>query len=706
MANHLANETSPYLLQHKDNPVDWYPWGEEAIAKARAENKPIFLSIGYSSCHWCHVMEHESFENEDIAAMLNEHFVSIKVDREERPDVDQIYMQALHVYFQMIGSPQGGGWPLSMFLTPDLKPFLGGTYWPTESRYGRPGFADVLRQVAKFWQEHRDQIVQQAGQITEYLHPREASANREPLSLDLLRGARRALERNFDRRYGGFGGAPKFPHPIDLRLLLRLWHHHRDSELLEMVTVSLEKMAGGGIYDHLGGGFARYAVDERWLVPHFEKMLYDNAMLSQCYVEAYQVTSNEDFLRVARETYEYVLRDMTHAEGGFYSAQDADSEGEEGKYYVWTPAEVEAVLGPEAAKTFCYVYDVSPGGNFEGHSILNLPKTLSQCAQILKRDETELAAELAESRRKLLEVRRRRVPPGLDDKVLVSWNGLMIDSLATAAAALNDSRYLTAGTAAADFILSRLRRPDGSGRLLHTWRDGQAKFDAYLDDYACLINALVTLYEAGSPTASFVERYIEEAVRLAEIVLKHFPDRQHGGFFYTADDHEELISRQKDLQDSPVPSGNGMIAHALMRLGKLTGRDEFLSAAERTLKTFSTEMARVPSATGQMLLALDLYLGPTHEIVVMSPAGAEETVEVLTDLRRRYIPRKVLAYRAEGAKSASTALAAPFEGKTVIDGQPTAYMCENFACQAPAVGGEAIRRLWDRLEKSPGDGKP
>jgi uncharacterized protein YyaL (SSP411 family) len=705
MPNHLADQTSPYLLQHKDNPVDWYPWGEEAIAQARAQQNPIFLSIGYSSCHWCHVMEHESFEDKEIAGLLNAHFVSIKVDREERPDLDQIYMQALQVYFQMVGSPQGGGWPLSMFLTPELRPFLGGTYWPPRSAYGRPGFADVLQQVARFWQEHREQVVEQAGHITQYLQQREAPPGGEPLSLDLLRGARRALERTFDARYGGFGGAPKFPHPLDLRLLLRLWQREQDQELLDMVMLSLEKMAAGGIYDHLGGGFARYAVDERWLVPHFEKMLYDNALLSQCYIEAYQATGNADFARVARETYEYVLRDMTHADGGFYSAQDADSEGEEGKYYVWTPAEIEAILGPEPAKTFCYVYDVTEQGNFEGRNILNLPKTLTQCAAILKRTETELAVELADSRRKLLEARRRRVPPGLDDKVLVSWNALMIDSLATAAGTLDEPRYLAAATAAAEFILTRMRRADGgdkAGRLLRAWREGQAKFDAYLDDYAGFINALATLYEAG-----FVEKYLDEAVRLAEIVLRHFPDADQGGYFYTADDHEELIARQKDIQDNPLPSGNGMIAQALLRLGKLTGRDDLLRAAETTLTAFSSYMARIPSATAQMLLALDLYLGPTYEVALLAGSSAGETQDVLAHLQKSYAPRKLLACRnadrATGPRS--TALDSLFAGKTAAGGQPTLYLCENFACREPVVGKAAILEAWDQVAASPANAR-
>jgi uncharacterized protein YyaL (SSP411 family) len=695
MPNHLAAETSPYLLQHKDNPVEWYPWGEEALRKAKAEDKPIFLSIGYSACHWCHVMEHESFEDDEIAAILNEHFVSIKVDREERPDLDQIYMNALHLYFQMVGSPQGGGWPLSMFLTPELRPILGGTYWPPRSAYGRPGFADVLRQVAGFWKEHREKFVEQADRLTEVLRQSEqapgagAGAGAQ-LTIQLLDRAATALRRNFDVRHGGFGSAPKFPHPLDLRLLLRLWSRHhaadessREAEsLLEMVTLTLAKMAAGGIYDQLGGGFARYSVDERWLVPHFEKMLYDNAMLSQCYVEAYQVTGQADFARIARETYEYVLREMTHREGGFCSTQDADTEGEEGKFYVWTPAEVEAVLGPEAAKTFCYVDDVSDVGNFEGRNILNLPKTLEQCGKILHRDVEELSAELAESRQKLLAARTKRVPPGRDDKVLVGWNALMIDSFATAAGALDEPRYLAAATAAADFVLTRMRR--GDGRLLHSWRNGQAKFDAYLDDYACLTNALVTVYQA-----SFDERFIDEAVRLAEIVLAHFADHEHGGFFYTADDHEQLIARQKDVQDNPLPSGNAMTAYALLRLGKLTGRRDLLEAAGGTLRAFSMHMERIPSATAQMLLALDLFLGPTREAVLLGDSAAD-TQAVLKSLRHDFAPRTLLACRAEAGKGRSKHLDALFEGKTAVNSQPTLFICENFACREPLRGKDAI----------------
>jgi uncharacterized protein YyaL (SSP411 family) len=481
MPNHLAQETSPYLLQHANNPVDWHAWGPEAIARAREEQKPIFLSIGYSACHWCHVMEHESFENPDIARLLNESFVSIKVDREERPDLDHIYMSAV----QSIAGR--GGWPMSVFLTPDLEPFFGGTYWPPTSRMGMPGFDRVLAAVADAWQNRRAETIEQAGRLAEHVRALSGLAT-EPgeLSPTLLRTAGAALERSFDHRYGGFGGAPKFPHPMDLKLLLRLWRREPREGVLQMVTHTLDKMAAGGMYDHLGGGFHRYSVDERWLVPHFEKMLYDNALLASCYLEAWQATQRETYLQVVRETLDYVLREMTHADGGFYSTQDADSEGEEGKFYVWSPAEVQAVLGEKAAGTFCYVYDVSEQGNFEGHSILNLPKTLAQCAQLLNRDLADLQAELAASRAKLLAVRDRRVHPGLDDKVLVSWNGLMIDAFAQAAAALGDARYHEAAARAADFLLTKLRQPDG--RLLHSWRKGKPRFEAYVDDYASLAN--------------------------------------------------------------------------------------------------------------------------------------------------------------------------------------------------------------------------
>ncbi|MBA3651827.1 MAG: thioredoxin domain-containing protein, partial [Chthoniobacterales bacterium] len=600
MPNHLAHESSPYLLQHQNNPVDWRPWGPEALEKAKREQRPIFLSIGYSACHWCHVMEHESFENERIAAIINERFVAIKVDREERPDLDQIYMNATQM---MTGH---GGWPMSVFLTPDLKPFYAGTYFPPTGRGGMPGFDEVLRAVHEAWEKRREQVQEMAGQLAGELNKAGTVAGGGELSRDLIENAVNQLVRAFDPTWGGFGQAPKFPHPMDLSLLLRYWHRTGHAHSLEMVRTTLDRMAAGGFYDHLGGGFARYSVDARWLVPHFEKMLYDNALLAGVYVEAYQATGDENYARVARETIDYVLRDMTDPLGGFYSTEDADSEGEEGKFYVWSPEELEQILGEVQAMTFGRVYDVSDAGNFEGHSILNLPKTLAQSARVLERDEKELAAALASSRQKLFAAREKRIHPAKDDKLIVAWNGFMIDALARAAAALDEPRYAAAASKAADFIRDQLARSDG--RLLHTWRHGKAKLDAYLDDYAALANGLISLYEA-----TFDGARLEEAARLLDVVLKHFADREGGGFFYTADDHEALIARNKDATDASIPSASALAATALARLGKLTGDRKYGEAAERTLKAAAGLLLQAPTAMGQMLLALDFQLGPTQE---------------------------------------------------------------------------------------------
>jgi len=677
MPNRLAQETSPYLLQHAGNPVDWHPWGPEALARAKTEDRPIFLSIGYSACHWCHVMEHESFENPAIAARMNEHFVCIKVDREERPDLDQVYMNAVQM---MTGR---GGWPMSVFLTPDLQPFFGGTYWPPASRMGMPGFDQVLEAVTDAWQNRRDKALEQAAELTEHLqHAGAADFGQAELSPRLLQIALARLERNFDREHGGFGAAPKFPHPMDLRLMLRIWRRTGQADVLAMVTHTLFRMAAGGMYDQLGGGFHRYSVDARWLVPHFEKMLYDNALLAQCYVEAFLATGDADHARVARETLDYVLREMTDPAGGFHSTQDADSEGEEGKFFVWTPAEIEAILGPEAARAFNYVYDVTPAGNFEGHSILNLPKPLAACAKILNRDLNVLTTELARSRQQLFAAREQRVHPALDDKVLVAWNGLMIDSLAQAAGALDEPRYLAAAAKAADFLLTTLRRDDG--RLLHSWRRGSARFDAYLDDYACLVNALITLYEA-----SFDERWIAEAVRLADLVLSLFADRDRGGFFYTASDHEQLIARQKDFYDNATPSGNGMAATALVRLGKVTGRADFLSAADGTMRGAARLMHESPSAVGQTFLAFDMVVGPTPEIVILGDPNSADTAAVLADLRHRYLPNKVVACRAGTETASNSPLSELFAGRKAIGPEPTVFICENFTCQAPVTGKAA-----------------
>ena len=691
--NRLAHESSPYLLQHQNNPVDWFPWGLEALAKAKTEGKPIFLSIGYSACHWCHVMEHESFENESIAAYVNEHFVPIKVDREERPDLDQIYMNAVQL---MTGR---GGWPMSVFLTPDLQPFFGGTYWPPTARMGMPGFDQVLRAVVDAWQNRREMAVEQARQLTEAVRQEgeQGTGDRgQGTGIDadharqLLENARRQLARAFDATNGGFGSAPKFPHSMDLQLLLRLWKRQPRDETLHMVTHTLEKMAAGGIHDHLAGGFARYSVDERWLVPHFEKMLYDNGLLTSANLDALQATGDFRFARTIRETCDYVLHYMTDAAGGFHSTEDADSEGEEGKFYVWTPAEIKQVLGPEKGERFCYVYDVTEQGNFEhGKSILNLPKSIEQVAAMKGWPVEALKTELAESRSKLLAVRDQRVRPGKDDKILVSWNALMIDSLARAGVIVGERRYLEAASKAADFVLRDLTR---DGRLLHTWRHGKAKGDAFLDDYAYFINALVTLYES-----TFHEHWIDEAVRLADLMRQHFEDKASGGFFFTADDHEQLIARNKDFQDASVPSGNGMAATALIRLGKLTGKTEYLESAQGAILAGMPLMERAPTAAGQLLIALDMWLGPMRELVLVGGSDDAENQATLAELQRVYLPNRVLAYRAGDVPHRSPmgaprspSLAALFQGRAAMNGQPTLYICENFACQQPVVGREAI----------------
>jgi uncharacterized protein YyaL (SSP411 family) len=698
MPNHLIHETSPYLLQHRNNPVDWYPWGNEAIENARKADKPIFLSIGYSACHWCHVMEHECFENEAIARLLNDDFISIKVDREERPDLDHIYMNAV----QMLTGH--GGWPMSVFLAPDLKPFFGGTYWPPRASRGMPGFDQILAAVADAWKHRREQVLRSAEQITAELQDggQVAGGNASSLTLDLMEAAFAQLRHAFDHTSGGFGQAPKFPHPMDLQLLLRIAHRGGLSTPVDMVRLTLDRMASGGIYDHLGGGFARYSVDSNWLVPHFEKMLYDNALMAGTYLDAYLVTGDATYASVIRETLDYVLRDMTDPAGGFYSTEDADSAGREGLFYTWTRDEIDQVLGQQRGSLFCRVYDVSEVGNFEGRNILNLPKTVTQCAAILGRAPQDLALELADSRARLFAARENRVHPGRDDKVIVAWNGLMIDALARAGAALGKPRYVEAACRAAEFILRMMRRDDD--RLRHTWRAGTAKLDAYLDDYASLANSLVSLYEA-----TFHERWIDEATRLMDIVLKEFADST-GGFFYTAMDHEPLITRTKELTDSSLPSGNALAATALLRLGSLLGRNDYLEAAERSLAAAVPLIERASMATGQMLLALDRRIGPTYELVMVGDSANKDVEMAISLVHRSFLPRSVVAFRSSNASSIhaisssagsySSHLDKLFAGKSSVDGQPVLYVCQNFTCQSPAIGLNSIQAEIDRLSEN------
>ena len=713
--NRLIDETSPYLRQHAHNPVDWHPWNDEALQKARTLDRPIFLSIGYSACHWCHVMEHESFENSDIAALMNQWFVNIKVDREERPDLDQIYMNAV---MALSGS---GGWPTSVFLTPDLQPFFGGTYWPPEAKWGRPGFREILAAVHDAWTTRRDAVLNQAAELTASVaQASQPIAGDAPLSEDILRNALRSLLRSADRQHGGFGSAPKFPHPMDLRVLLRCWKRFHNDEAMEIVNLTLDKMSRGGIYDHLGGGFARYSTDERWLVPHFEKMLYDNALLVPAYLEAYQATGNADYARVVRETLDYVLREMMKPQGGFFSTQDADSEGVEGKFFVWSEEEVLRELGPDDGAVFAYCYDVTTDGNWEHHNILNRPKTPEQAAKMLKRDPAELEATLARCRAKLFEVRSKRVPPGRDDKVLASWNGLMIAAMAQAANVLNESRYADAARAAAEFILKEMR--DESGRLWHGYKDGRARFNAYVDDYAALIDGLVELSQVStqarraseeirspgewSSTRSkipslarraSVEHYLAAAVTLAERMIEQFWDASGGGFFFTSADHEALISRNKETHDSATPSGNNLAATALLKLGRLTSRRDFEDKAVAVLEMMSGTLSRVPMAAGQALIALDFHLGPTREIVFCDGESHSDADAAWHALHRRFLPNK-LALRMSASADAPSPLEPLLAGKTAVGGQVTAYLCERGACQEPLSGPAAIKSALEKLE--------
>ncbi|PQO35367.1 thioredoxin domain-containing protein [Blastopirellula marina] len=683
MANRLGNETSPYLLQHASNPVHWRPWDAAALAEAVEADKPIFLSIGYSACHWCHVMEHESFENQAIADVLNEYFISIKVDREERPDLDQIYMNAV----QMLTGR--GGWPMSVFLTPQLKPFFGGTYWPPTARTGMPGFDQVLRAVIDAWENRRAIALEQSEKFAERLQEiGQAQDSGETIGIEFLDQAFQYLESIYDFRFGGFGGAPKFPHTMDIDVCLRYSRRRPDSRALEMAVHHLDQMARGGIYDHLGGGFARYSVDARWLVPHFEKMLYDNALLAGTYVDGYRVTGRADFARVARETCDYVLNYLTDESGGFQSAEDADSEGEEGKFYVWKRAEIIAALGEVKGYRFCEIYDVSESGNFEGSSILNLPQSIEDWAAAHNLDAAELRSELDSERATLLRIRGDRIRPSKDDKVLVSWNGLMIDSLAKAAGALNEPKYLAAAEKAADFIFDSML--DSSGRLLHTYRHGVAKLTAYLDDYANLANACVTLYEA-----TFDDRWLERAIDLTNLMIRHFADPVDGGFYFTADDHEQLIARNKDLYDNSVPSGNSMAAVVLLRLGALLGNTDLVDEAQTAMRVAAPLMKKHPSATGQMLTAVDRYVGPAREVVILGDATSGATRDFLTELRRTYTPNSVIACTSpDSLPDDDSPLAPIFAGKTPLPGSDgTVFVCENFACQRPVTAEEAIANL-------------
>ncbi len=673
--NRLIHETSPYLRQHAHNPVDWYPWGAEAFEKARREDKPVLLSVGYSACHWCHRLREESFENPAIAQLINDNFVSIKVDREERPDVDAIYMNAVQM---MIGQ---GGWPMTVFLTPDQVPFYGGTYYPPEDRHGMPGFPRILISVADAYHKRRDEIMQGASEIlTELNRINEVQPQEGELSVGMLDHAATVLLRALDQVNGGFGTRPKFPPSMSLSFLLRQYHRTGDEALLAAVELTLDKMARGGIYDQLGGGFHRYSVDDRWLVPHFEKMLYDNALLSRLYLDTFLVTGNDFYRRMATETLDYVRREMTDAGGGFYSTQDADSEGEEGKFFVWTPEEVAALLGEEDAALFNRYFDVSRMGNFEGQSILHLDDDLFTIAKLMQVTPEKLAEVVERGRQILFEAREKRIKPARDEKILTAWNGLMLRSFAEAARVLNRADYLEVAINNANFLLTHLRRaePDGS-RLLRTHKDGESKLNGYLEDYAFLADGLLALYEA-----TFDLHWFVEARALADAMIEKFWDEERGGFFFTSTDHEALISRTKDFYDNATPAGNSVASHVLLRLALLTGEEHYRHVAERVLRMLRNAMLRAPNGFGHLLCALDLYLASPYEIAIIGTSSDANTTSLVVGAFSRYLPNRVIALAAPDDAEAPRVIKL-LAGRSQLDGKPTAYVCRNFYCEAPVT---------------------
>ncbi len=709
--NKLIDETSPYLLQHAHNPVEWYAWGDEAFAKAKAEDKPLLVSIGYSACHWCHVMEHESFEDEATARVMNEHFVNIKVDMEERPDVDQIYMTFVQL------TTGRGGWPMNVFITPEKLPFFGGTYFPPGPRYGMPSWQQILVSIAEAWRDKRDELMKSANEIVgEIRRVGISDFSTEALTTDQLDSAFQSFVRSFDKTNGWFGGAPKFPPSMSLEFLLRYWKRTGDESALEMVTFTARKMAEGGIYDRLGGGFHRYTVDAIWLVPHFEKMLYDNAQLIRIYLHLYQITGEDMFRRIAVDTLEYVKREMLDDAGGFYSSQDADSEGEEGKFFVWTPAEIEALVGPADAKIFHFFYDVSEEGNFEEKNILHVRYSLEAAAQALKIDQQKLTEVLENTKARLFAEREKRIKPFRDERVLTAWNGLMLAAFAKAAAVLANEEYLEIANRNADFILEQLQEPTTrsagrppdeasapllkpggelnpatppqtrrGARLLRTWKDGRAKLNAYIEDYANLADGLIELYQTSGEA-----RYLTEAKRLADLMITEFWDEDNGGFYFTSADHEELIVRTKDFYDNATPSGNSAAADVLLRLSKFYGEEKYERFAATVLRLAASQIRRHPQGFGRALSAMEFHLAPVKEIAVIGPRGNDLEREV----QDRYLPNTVVAL-SEAASSEVPVM----NGKVMIDGNPTAYVCENFVCKRPVTSAEELMELLGRNER-------
>ncbi|MBI2061010.1 MAG: thioredoxin domain-containing protein [Nitrospirae bacterium] len=680
--NRLALEKSPYLLQHAMNPVDWYPWGDEAFAKAKKEDKPIFLSIGYSTCYWCHVMEETCFSNPEIAGIMNQRFVSIKVDREERPDVDNIYMAAV------VGMTGSGGWPLSTFITPDGKPFHGGTYFPPEQ------FKQVLLGVAQAWKDKRTEIEKQGSRVSQFIQqsmsyePKQRKASRK-----VVEGAVSAFASGYDSTYGGFGNRPKFPRGMIHSFLLRQYRHTGDKDTLNMALHTLDQMARGGMYDQVGGGFHRYSTVRDWLVPHFEKMLYDNAVLARVYLEAYQVTRREDFARIAREILDYVIRDMTHPEGGFYSAQDAGEVGKEGEYYVWSRRELVELVGTKQGEWVARYFGATDSGNFEGgRNVLSVPESRDKVAGDLNISAQRLQEAIDRGRATLLEARYRRTPPHKDDKVLSAWNGLMISSMAFGYQVLQDEKYLNAARKAAEFVSRKLVV---DGRLMRSYRDGRAEPRGFLEDYAFMVMALLDLYES-----CFDKQWLHQALAWNEATLDLFWDKRGGGFFDTPKDHEVLIVRGKDLEDNALPAGNSVALQNLVRLADLASKDELGGKVEKALGSYLDQVERAPTAFPQLLIAIDQYLSPKQEIVIVGDRSNDETKRMLRYVYDRFLPyRSVIQVEPDEVERLGKTLPM-VAGKTGSEGKAVAYVCENYVCRFPTTDPDKMAELLDGKKKN------
>ena len=681
MVNRLAKEKSPYLLQHADNPVDWYPWEPEAFQKAEKENKPIFLSIGYSTCHWCHVMAHESFQDPNIATLMNNAFVSIKVDREERPDIDMLYMSVCQM---MTGS---GGWPLTIIMTPDKEPFFAGTYIPRETRFGRQGMIELIPRINEIWATRKNEVLNSAKQIIAALQNASLLEQGEELNEEALNLAYKQLSERYDNEYGGFGEEPKFPTPHNLFFLLRYWKRTNNGKALAIVEKTLQALRRGGIYDQVGFGFHRYSTDRRWLVPHFEKMLYDQALLSMAYIETFQAKGNEEYAGTAREIFTYVLREMTGSKGGFYSAVDADSEGEEGKFYLWNYNEVKQILTPEEADFAVKVFNIEKNGNFGDETsgdkierdILHMTKTHRELACELNMSVTEFHKILESVRQKLLAYRSKRVHPNKDGKILTDWNGLMIAALAMGARVLDEPLYVNAAQSAASFIFSKMFSPEG--QLLHRFYDGGSAVSANLDDYAFLIQGLLELYET-----TFDVDYLKNALKLNKYLLRHFWDDKNGGFFFASDDSEDLLIRQKEIYDGAIPSGNSIAMLNLLRLGRVTADSDFDQKASGLSRAFSGNVRKSPSAYTQLMVAVDFALGPSYEVVIAGDQQAVDTEKMLQAIRRKFIPNKIVIFLPTGSDLSGISGISPFtKYQPTIDGKTTAYVCVDYKCKLPTT---------------------